>query len=89
MYQALPCLKVTSTQVEVGRTMHRAKVKTSDTFTGGGGNIYKPTEEERQTAKSENEKLRSASFSRDRSGLKGLADKAKEALKGSSTSNKE
>ncbi|KAK5076090.1 hypothetical protein LTS08_002602 [Lithohypha guttulata] len=56
---------------------------------GGGGNIYKPTEEERQTAKSENEKLRSASFSKDRSGLKGLADKAKEALKGSSTSNKE
>lgn len=48
---------------------------------GGGGNVYKPTEEELAANKAENEKLRSSSFNKDRGGLKGLADKAKDMFK--------
>lgn len=51
-------------------------------FTGGGGNVYKPSEEEVAANKAENDKLRSSSFNKDRGGLKGLADKAKEMIKG-------
>lgn len=61
----------------------------ADTKPGGGGNVYKQTAEERDNAKNANQKLRQTSFSKDRSGLKGLADKAKEVIKGSSASSKE
>jgi hypothetical protein len=41
--------------------------------------LYKPTEAEQKEARAHNEKVRSDSFNKDRSGLKGLKDKAKEA----------
>lgn len=53
--------------------------------TGGGGNVYKPTDEELAANRENNQKVRTASFSKDKSGLKGLKDKAKNML----TSSKE
>lgn len=46
--------------------------------------MYKPTTDEAARARENNEKLRTASFNKDRGGLKGLADKAKEMVKPSS-----
>lgn len=49
---------------------------------GGEGNRVKPSEEEVAAARENNEKVRSASFTKDRSGLKGIADKAKNMVNG-------
>jgi hypothetical protein len=49
--------------------------------TGGGGNLYTPSEEEQRKARENNEKVRRESFQRDgskeRSNIRALADKAK------------
>jgi len=47
---------------------------------GGAANLYKPTDEEQKEARAHNEKVRSDSFNKDRSGIRALADKAKETL---------
>lgn len=49
--------------------------------TGGGGNVKKLDPSEKEAARENNAKLRSASFSRDRGALQGLKNKAKEILK--------
>ena len=54
-------------------------------ITGGAANLYKPTEEEQKEAREHNAKVRSDSFNKDRSGLRGLKDKAKETLTGKSS----
>ncbi|EXJ64841.1 hypothetical protein A1O7_01179 [Cladophialophora yegresii CBS 114405] len=56
---------------------------------GGAANLYKPTEAEQREARAHNEKVRSESFSKDRSGLKGLAGKAKDNLVGKSNGEKQ
>ncbi|OCT46510.1 hypothetical protein CLCR_02133 [Cladophialophora carrionii] len=56
---------------------------------GGAANLYKPTEAEQKEARAHNEKVRSESFSKDRSGLRGLAGKAKDNLVGKSNGEKE
>lgn len=55
---------------------------------GGVGNLYKPTDEELAANRENNQQVRSASFSKDRGGLKGLADKAKDLVKGNSSEEK-
>jgi hypothetical protein len=55
---------------------------------GGAANTYKPTEDELRHAKAHNEKVRSDSFTKDRGGLKGLKDKAKEVISGKDSSEK-
>lgn len=48
---------------------------------GGGGNVKKLDAAEKEEARKNNEQLRRASFTRDRSTLQGLKDKAKDILK--------
>ncbi|KAK5093579.1 hypothetical protein LTR70_004612 [Exophiala xenobiotica] len=48
---------------------------------GGEGNRVKPSDDELAAARQNNEQVRSASFTKDRSGLKGFADKAKDVLR--------
>ncbi|RVX68525.1 hypothetical protein B0A52_07949 [Exophiala mesophila] len=53
---------------------------------GGAANVYTPTESEQLEARQNNEKVRSESFrrsgSKERNGVRALADKAKDALTG-------
>jgi len=49
---------------------------------GGAANLYKPTEEEQREARAHNNKVRSESFNKDRSGIRALAEKAKDTLTG-------
>jgi len=57
---------------------------THHTGRGGAANLYKPTEEEQRVARAHNEKVRSESFNKDRSGLRALVDKAKDTMTGKS-----
>ncbi|KAI1614436.1 hypothetical protein EDD36DRAFT_418268 [Exophiala viscosa] len=63
---------------------------THHTGRGGGGNLYTPSEEEQRQAREYNEKVRRESFQRDgskeRSGIRALADKAKGKAKENLTS---
>lgn len=47
---------------------------------GGAANLYKPTEDEQREARAHNEKVRSDSFNKDRSAIRALVDKGKDAL---------
>ncbi|KAJ9655241.1 hypothetical protein H2198_005857 [Neophaeococcomyces mojaviensis] len=49
---------------------------------GGGGNVYKPSEDEVVANRENNQKIRTESFAKDKTGLKGLRDKAKDILTG-------
>jgi len=55
---------------------------THHTGRGGAANLYKPTEEEQREARAHNEKVRSDSFNKDRSGLRALVDKTKDTMTG-------
>lgn len=67
------------TLVEVS-TFQRARALPTNCAAGGEGNTYKPSEQELAAIRENNKKLRSASFNKERGGLKGLADKAKDIL---------
>lgn len=60
---------------------------------GGAANTYTPTDAEAQDAKNNNERVRRSSFQRGKDkaeeSIRGLADKAKAAMKGGKDSNDE
>ena len=88
MYQESHYPKMMSIPVEVSNR-HALPRPPAHIYTGGGGNVYKPTEQELAANRAENEKVRTASFSKEhKGGLKGLADKAKDLVKGSSHQEK-
>ena len=56
---------------------------------GGAANLYTPTEEEQRDARAHNEKVRSDSFSKDRSSIRALADRAKDTLTGKTNAERQ
>ena len=69
-----------STLVEVSDSSWHAERLTHE-CAGGAANVRKLTEEERKKAQEHNQKLRSASFNKDKSFLSGLKDKARDLVK--------
>ena len=88
MCLASRCLKERCLLVEVRLETSRNHTAETNRNAGGGGNLYKPTEEELAKNRENNKYVRSASFNKDRNGLKGLADKAKNALSGGNKEGK-
>lgn len=90
---ALPYQKVLRIQVEVNTLDPMCKAWRSNDALGGAANVYKPSDSERLDAEEHNKKVRSESFnksqSKERAGVKGIADKAKELLKGKSGGEKD
>jgi len=79
-YQESFSLRTNITQVEVSQSQPYQE-DGIDWAAGGEGNRVKPSDDELAAARQNNEQVRSASFTKDRSGLKGFADKAKDVLR--------